>query len=393
MTTLFSVIDVETTGLRANDRVAEVAVVRVGTSGRIVDEWTTLVNPGRDLGPQYIHGIRARDLHDAPTFPDIAGLLLDRLATTYLVGHNVAFDIRMLNREFERVGGSRLPDGLCTMTLVQALDGGRRQGLQAVAPPSESGAGPDHSALQDARATARLFARCWDRLGPDERAQRLRSTTAVGLSPGRPAPVDTAVKPRGARTELEHAPVPSEMALVRRATGAIIAFTGDSGFALPDGRVIDRATATALATEHGFTVRADISHATSFVVAADVDTLSKRARAARTKGVPIVSEASFWAALGVRIQARTTAMRKTRAPRTPAASSGRSQGRSHDTAAAQDAILAVLRTASEPLGRSEILARAGLGTGDWIGAITALQERGLILREGAKRGTKYHVAR
>ncbi|GGT40553.1 exonuclease domain-containing protein [Nonomuraea spiralis] len=49
----YAVIDVETTGLRTSwhDRVIEVAVVLLDPLGCVTREWSTLVNPERDLGP------------------------------------------------------------------------------------------------------------------------------------------------------------------------------------------------------------------------------------------------------------------------------------------------------------------------------------------------------
>ncbi|GII59244.1 hypothetical protein Pth03_76330 [Planotetraspora thailandica] len=67
----YAVIDVETTGLRPfwHDRVVEVGIVHLDPAG----EWTTLVDPERDLGPQHIYGITAADIRHAPTFGEIAG--------------------------------------------------------------------------------------------------------------------------------------------------------------------------------------------------------------------------------------------------------------------------------------------------------------------------------
>ena len=60
----FAVIDFETTGLSPakHDRVIEVAVVHVDENGRVEGQWETLINPGRDLGRQDIHRIRASDI-------------------------------------------------------------------------------------------------------------------------------------------------------------------------------------------------------------------------------------------------------------------------------------------------------------------------------------------
>jgi DNA polymerase-3 subunit epsilon len=42
------------------NRIIEIAAIRVDGSGTPLDEYATLVNPNRDLGPTDIHGITAR---------------------------------------------------------------------------------------------------------------------------------------------------------------------------------------------------------------------------------------------------------------------------------------------------------------------------------------------
>jgi DNA polymerase III epsilon subunit-like protein len=60
----FAVVDVETTGLfHRIDRIIEIAVIRVDGNGNLVDEYVTLVNPNRDLGPTHIHGITAKEVN------------------------------------------------------------------------------------------------------------------------------------------------------------------------------------------------------------------------------------------------------------------------------------------------------------------------------------------
>jgi DNA polymerase-3 subunit epsilon len=103
---VYAVIGLETTGLRtsSHDRVVEVAVVRLDASGRIVDEWCSLVNPARDMGPQDIHGISAAEARRARAFADLAGAVAERLAGRTLVAHNLAFDAPFLAAEFHRLG-------------------------------------------------------------------------------------------------------------------------------------------------------------------------------------------------------------------------------------------------------------------------------------------------
>ena len=157
--TLISVIDCETTGLNAarSDRIIEIAAVVIDTSGTIAREFVTLVNPGRDVGKTSLHGISASDVAEAPAFHDIIGHLTEVLdGTTALAAHNVGFDYRFLRSEFARAGASTPPvSTLCTMR----LSGGgtlecccRDMGIQFDRHSA-------HSALEDARAAARLLAR------------------------------------------------------------------------------------------------------------------------------------------------------------------------------------------------------------------------------------------
>ena len=68
-----AVVDVETTGLYNADRVVEIGVVTLDEHGVVLDRFETLVNPNRDVGPVWLHGITASMVAQAPTFDDIAG--------------------------------------------------------------------------------------------------------------------------------------------------------------------------------------------------------------------------------------------------------------------------------------------------------------------------------
>ena len=151
-----AVLDVETTGLNPfrNDRIVEIAVVVVGSGGNTEREFSTLLNPERDIGPTRIHGLSTRDVHSAPKFHGIARQLSEVLhGCVAVAGHNVRFDRSFLGAEFERIGVA-LPDfpTICTMKLA----GGGSLVRNCEEYGVEAG-GDSHEALTDARAAARLL--------------------------------------------------------------------------------------------------------------------------------------------------------------------------------------------------------------------------------------------
>lgn len=104
------------------DRVVEVAVARVDATGRVEDEFATLINPdGRDVGPTFIHGITNQHVKSAPRFAEVVPELLERMSGAVVVAHNATFEEAFLAQEFERAGVSadQMP-ALCTLCLGAA---------------------------------------------------------------------------------------------------------------------------------------------------------------------------------------------------------------------------------------------------------------------------------
>ncbi len=60
--------------------------------------------------------------------------------------------------------------------------------------------------------------------------------------------------------------------------------------------------------------------------------------------------------------------------------------------AAETAVLRVLRESAEPLGRTDLVERSGIDPGEWTPVIGSLLNRGLVERQGERRGAKYTVA-
>jgi DNA polymerase III epsilon subunit-like protein len=159
--TPFAVIDLETTGIYAggHDRVVEVAIIRADPSGVVIDEYTTLVNPRRDIGPSPIHGIMAEDVLHAPVFEEIAGDVADRLDGAILAAHNLRFELGFIGAELERCGIALPPmPAVCTLHLAFRICPtlpSRKLGWCC----EEAGIRheDEHNALGDARATAALL--------------------------------------------------------------------------------------------------------------------------------------------------------------------------------------------------------------------------------------------
>lgn len=156
----YAVIDLETTGFSParGDRIVEIGVVLLDDDGGVENEWTTIVNPQRDVGPTHVHGIRASDVIDAPLFADIAAQLVSMLSGRTVAAHNQEFDLRFLRAELAALGYV-LPTtyaAMCTMLWSRVSFGAARLGdVCAVLSIEHSSA---HAALGDARATAAILA-------------------------------------------------------------------------------------------------------------------------------------------------------------------------------------------------------------------------------------------
>jgi Rad3-related DNA helicase/DNA polymerase III epsilon subunit-like protein len=167
-------IDVETTGLDPEtDRITEIGAVRFREDGRVLDEYESLVNPGREI-PQFIEqltGVTNAAVKAAPSLDEIAGVITKFVGESVLVGQNVGFDLAYLRR-----GGVSLPlRALDTAELSRLLIPGRQpRGLVDLAALMGVAAGEHHRALPDARTAAAIFTALKARAGELDPAVRLQ---------------------------------------------------------------------------------------------------------------------------------------------------------------------------------------------------------------------------
>lgn len=120
----FSVVDVETTGLRpTSSRVIEIGIVKV-CNNVIIDRYSTFINPGTRIPPfiSSLTTITDEDVYDAPFFEHAAPEIMSLLSDTVLVGHNLQFDFSFLKHEFQRAGNDEFnPLKICTLKIARKL--------------------------------------------------------------------------------------------------------------------------------------------------------------------------------------------------------------------------------------------------------------------------------
>jgi DNA polymerase-3 subunit epsilon len=116
-------VDLETTGATASrDRITEIGIVEVNR-GRLIGEWSTLVNPEMGIPPaiQVLTGITDKMVATAPTFSEIRRDLLQRLEGKLFIAHNARFDYGFIQNAFARCGISFNARVLCTVKLSRRL--------------------------------------------------------------------------------------------------------------------------------------------------------------------------------------------------------------------------------------------------------------------------------
>ncbi len=156
----YVVVDVETTGGRGDrHRVTEIGAVRV-CNGRVVDEFSTLLNPERTTPPGItrLTGITPEMVMSAPYFVDIADDFAQFLKGAIFVAHNVEFDYGFIAREFRRLGRTFRMPKLCTVASMRRLYPGRSSySLANLCRDFGIALDNHHRALCDARAASELL--------------------------------------------------------------------------------------------------------------------------------------------------------------------------------------------------------------------------------------------
>jgi DNA helicase-2/ATP-dependent DNA helicase PcrA len=168
-----AIFDLETTGLNALEaEIAEVAAVRL-EAGQQVERFETLVRPSRQVGrSSAVHGLTDSALAAGLEPREALEQLFSFVESCLLVGHNVAFDLRMLLFQAHRLG-VKVPELIYedTLRLARRFLDCPGNSLEELAAHLKLAHQPSHRALPDVLATCDLLAVLLSRLEASE-AQR-----------------------------------------------------------------------------------------------------------------------------------------------------------------------------------------------------------------------------
>lgn len=163
-TLTFVVFDLETTGLDTkNDRIVSIGAVRARGPECLDGQcFATLVDPGRPIpkANTAIHGIDDAAVAGAPDAGAAAKLFAGFARESVLVAHNAAFDLAFLKRAGGEAGIEFDHPPFDTLLIARHLFPDLADhSLDGLAALLRIEIGRRHSALDDAHATARVFAR------------------------------------------------------------------------------------------------------------------------------------------------------------------------------------------------------------------------------------------
>jgi len=102
----FAVIDIECTGGKwGEERIIDVAIF-VLEDGEVIDQFASLVNPETSIDPYVtkLTGITNKMVRTAPKFYELAKRIVKITEGCTFVAHNIGFDYRIFQQEFEALG-------------------------------------------------------------------------------------------------------------------------------------------------------------------------------------------------------------------------------------------------------------------------------------------------
>jgi DNA polymerase-3 subunit epsilon len=159
----YTVFDTETTGLdpQGGDEIISIGAMRI-VNGRLLktDRFDQLIDPRRNLPWASVkyHGIRPEMLEGKPAIEQVLPTFFEYCRDTVMLGHNVAFDMRMLQLKEDLTGVRFINPVLDTMLLSAVVQPTHHDhGLNAIAQRMGITIVGRHTAIGDAAATGEIF--------------------------------------------------------------------------------------------------------------------------------------------------------------------------------------------------------------------------------------------
>ncbi len=159
----YIVFDCETTGLDYTcDEIIQLSAVKFNPELGVIGEFDMLVSNTRDVGESvHTHHFTNKMLDDnGKPISEVLDKFLEFAGDSFFVGHNIGYDVTMLNLELARNGFNvQIPyiKTYDTLTLSKMLLDSDSYKLGHLNEKFNLGANPNHNALEDVRATAVLF--------------------------------------------------------------------------------------------------------------------------------------------------------------------------------------------------------------------------------------------
>lgn len=117
----YVLFDLETTGLSSDDDfIVEISAIKV-ENGDVIDEYSTLVNPGVHIPytASSINGITDDMVKDAPPVEQALRDFISFVGNYILVGHNIRnFDMKFIQRDVVRFLGKPIPNDFVDTVVV-----------------------------------------------------------------------------------------------------------------------------------------------------------------------------------------------------------------------------------------------------------------------------------
>ena len=167
----YIVFDIETTGFSSiQDAIIEIGAVKV-TGGKIVDRFSTFVNPKRPIPFEITNLTSITDemVMDSPTIDVILPQFLSFVGDGVLVAHNAGFDVGFIEQNCRALGLSDEFAFLDTVALARVLlPTLSKYKLNIVAKALNISLENHHRAVDDAGATAEIFIKFAEMLKKDQ---------------------------------------------------------------------------------------------------------------------------------------------------------------------------------------------------------------------------------